>query len=215
MSANDTYIEALRAGMSQTAVELMKDYGEYYKVDPTTGQLYQTDKNLNDINELMNERKQEIYDLQKLQNEKENDLNLENVKLEALEQEKSAYEDILSTIESQYDSLKDNEDITVDISGLEKEKTELEAKINITDDSIEAQKDKIRKMEDDIQDIEVRLTLKDQDFQKLEDYVSDMEDKVSEYEEYWENLNSTIAEQQELLSNLNELYKGYEKDSRT
>ena len=209
MSANDTYIEALRAGMSQTAVELMKDYGEYYKVDPTTGQLYQTDKNLNDINELMNERKQEIYDLQKLQNEKENDLNLENAKLEALEQEKSAYEDILSTIESQYDSLKDNEDITVDISGLEKEKTELKAKINITDESIEAQKDKIRKMEDDIQDIEVGITLKDQDFQKLEDYVSDMEDKVSEYEEYWENLNSTIAEQQELLSNLNELYKGY------
>ena len=209
MAANDTYIEALRAGMSQTAVELMKDYGEYYKVDPTTSQLYQTDKNLNDINELMNERKEEIYNLQKLQNEKENDLALENAKLDALEKEKSAYEDILSTVESQLDKLKDNEDITADISGLQSQQTELKAKIEITDDSIEAQKDKIRDMEDEIQEIEVDITLKDQDFQQLEDYVSDMEDKVSEYEEYWENLNSTIAEQQELLSNLNEILKGY------
>ena len=209
MAANDTYIEALRAGMSQTAVELMKDYGEYYKVDPTTGQLYQTDKNLNDINELMNERKEEIYNLQKLQNEKENDLALENAKLDALEKEKSAYEDILSTVESQLDKLKDNEDITADISGLQSQQTELKAKIEITDSSIEKQKDKIRDMEDGIQDIEVEITLKDQNFQQLEDYVSDMEDKVSEYEEYWENLNSTIAEQQELLSNLNEILKGY------
>ena len=209
MAANDTYIEALRAGMSQTAVELMKDYGEYYKVDPTTGQLYQTDKNLNDINELMNERKQEIYDLQKLQNEKENDLNLENAKLEALEKQKSAYEDILSTIESQLDKLKDDEEITADISGLEAQKAELEAKIEVTDQSIEDAKDKIRDMEDEIQEIEVDITLKEQDFQKLEDYVSDMEDKVSEYEEYWENLNTTIAEQQELLQELNEIKNQY------
>ena len=209
MAANDTYIEALRAGMSQTAVELMKDYGEYYKVDPTTGQLYQTDKNLNDINELMNERKEEIYNLQKLQNEKENDLALENAKLDALEKEKSAYEDILSTIESQLDKLKDNEDITANISELQSQQTELKAKIKITDSSIEAQKDKIQNMEDGIQDIEIGITLKDQSFQQLENYVSDMEDKVSEYEEYWENLNSTIAEQQELLSNLNEILKGY------
>ena len=209
MAANDTYIEALRAGMSQTAVELMKDYGDYYKVDPETGQLYQTDKNLNDINELMNQRAEEIYNLQKFQNEKENDLALEEAKLDALEEEKSAYEDILSTIESQLDKLKDNEDIIVDISKLEDQKVDLEAKIEVTDKSIEDAKDKIQDLEDDIQEIEVDITLKDQDFQKLEDYVSDMEDKVSEYEEYWENLNSTIAEQQELLSDLNELYKGY------
>lgn len=209
MAANDAYITALRAGMSQTGVELMKDFGEYYKIDPSTGQIYQTDKNLTQINDTINQRRQEIYDLQKLQNEKENDLNLENAKLDALEEEKSAYEDILSTIDSQIDSLENNEDIIVNIDDLKNQKAELEAKINVTDESIESAKEKIRGMEDEIQEIDVKITLKDQEASQLENYVDRMEDKVSEYEEYWETLNSTIAEQQELLQQLTEVRNDY------
>lgn len=204
MSANDAYITALRAGMAQTGVELMENYGEYYKIDPETGQIYQTDKNLSEINDTINERRQEIYDLQKLQNEKENDLTLENAKLDALEEEKSAYEEILSTIDSQLESLKENEDVTVDTTELENQKAEIEAKIEVSEDSIEETKDKIEELEDEIQEIEVDITLKDQEASQLEDYVSDMEDKVSEYEEYWENLNATIEEQQQLLQKLAE-----------
>lgn len=204
MSANDAYITALRAGMAQTGVELMENYGEYYKIDPETGQIYQTDKNLSEINDTINERRQEIYELQKLQNEKENDLQLENAKLDALEEEKSAYEETLSIINSQLESLKENEDVTVDTTELENQKAEIEAKIEITDDSIEETKDKIEELEDGIQEIEVDITLKEQEASQLEDYVSDMEDKVSEYEEYWENLNLTIEEQQQLLQKLAE-----------
>lgn len=209
MSANDAYIEALRAGMSQTAVELTEQYGQYYKVDPTTGQIYQTDKNLTDINNRINAARQEVYDLQKLQNEKENDLALENAKLDALEQEKSAYESILSTIESQLDSLEDNEDIITDLSGLKDQQASLKAKIEISDDSIDEVKDRVRSMEDEIQEIEVQITLNERTVDKLENYVDKMEDKVSEYEEYWETLNSTIAEQQELLQELYEIQQTY------
>ena len=209
MAANDAYIESLRTGMSQTAVELMDEFGEYYKVDPNTGQIYQHDTSLNEINNIINQRRQEIYELQKLQNEKENDLSLENAKLDALEKEKSAYEDILSTVESQLDSLKNDEDIIADVSGLEAEKANIKANITITDESIDVVKDVVRNMEDEIQEIEVDITLKEQSLSKLEDYVDRMEDKVSEYEEYWENLNSTIAEQQELLQSITEIYQNY------
>ena len=209
MSANDAYIEALRAGMSQTAVELTEQYGQYYKVDPTTGQIYQTDKNLTDINDKINAARQEVYDLQKLQNEKENDLALENAKLDALEQEKSAYESILSTIESQLSSLEDNEDIIVDLGALKGEQASLKAKIEVSDESIEAAKDRIRSMEDEIQEIEVQITLDERTVSELEGYVDKMEDKVSEYEEYWETLNGTIAEQQELLQELYEIQQTY------
>lgn len=209
MSANDAYIESLRTGMSQNAVELMKEFGDYYKVDPNTGQIYQTDKNLTDINETINQTGEEIYNLQKLQSEKENNLALEEAKLDALEQEKSAYEEILSTIESQIDSLKDNEDITVDLSELESKRDTIKADIEVSEDSIEAAKDKINGMEDEIQEIEIQITLKEKLKGDLENYVDRMEDKVSEYEEYWENLNSTIAEQQELLQNLTEIYNTY------
>ena len=209
MSANDAYITALRAGMAQTGVELMEKYGEYYKIDPETGQIYQTDKNLSEINDTINDRRQEIYDLQKLQNEKENDLTLENAKLDALEEEKSAYEEILSTIDSQLESLKENEDVTVDTTELENQKAEIEAKIEISEDSIEETKDKIEDLEDEIQEIEIDITLKEQEASQLEDYVSDMEDKVSEYEEYWENVNATIEEQQQLLQQLTEIRNYY------
>lgn len=209
MAANDAYIESLRTGMSQTALELMDEFGEYYKINPDTGQLYQHDTSLNQINNIINQRRQEIYELQKLQNEKENDLSLEQAKLDALEQEKSAYESILSTVESQLDSLKDDEDIIADVSGLEAEKANIKANITITDESIDVVKDVVCNMEDEIQEIEVDITLKEQSLSKLEEYVDKMEDKVSEYEEYWENLNSTIAEQQELLQSITEEYQKY------
>ena len=209
MGANDAYIETLRAGMTQTGVELMKEFGEYYKIDPTTGQIYQHDISLNEINNTINQRREEIYELQKLKNEQENNLNLENAKLDALDKEKSAYEDILSTIESQIDSLESNEDITVDISKLQSEQASIKAKIEVTESSISEAKNTIQSIEDDIQEIEVDITLKEQNLSKLEEYVDKMENKVSEYEEYWENLNSTIAEQQELLQSITEIYNEY------
>ena len=209
MAANDAYIESLRTGMSQTALELMDEFGEYYKINPDTGQLYQHDTSLNEINNTINQRRQEIYELQKLQNEKENDLSLENAKLDALEKEKSAYEDILSTVESQLDSLRDDDDIIANVSQLESEQANIKAKITLTDESIDVLKGVVRNIEDEIQEIEIDVTLKEQSVSKLEEYVDKMEDKVSEYEEYWENLNSTIAEQQELLQSITEEYQKY------
>jgi len=209
ISANDAYITALRAGMTQTGVELMQDFGDYYKINPETGQIYQTDKNLQDINSAINQARQELYDLQKLQNEKENNLSLENAKLEALEEEKSAYEDILSEIDSQLESLSNDDDIIADVSGLEAEKTKVQASLDISDNSIDAAKDKIREMEDEIQEIEVQITLKQSEVSQMENYVDKMEDKVSEYEQYWETLNETIAGQQERLQELAEIQKTY------
>lgn len=209
MSANDAYITALRTGMAQTGVELMKDYGEYYKIDSDTMQIYQHDTSLQEINDTINTKREELYELQKTQNEQENNLNLQNAKLEALEKQKSAYEDILSTIDSQIDSLENDEDIVADISGLLSEKESIKANIEITDSSIDAQKDVIKNLEEEIQNVEIKITLKEQEANKLEDYVDKMEDKVSEYEEYWENLNSTIAEQQELLQQLQEIHDTY------
>jgi len=209
MAANDTYITSLRTGMSQTALELMEQYGEYYKIDPNSGQIFQTDKSLNEINTTINAAKEELYNLSKVQNARQNDLNLENSKLEALEQEKSAYESILSELESQIDSYKNLDDVIVDTSELESNRSAIKAKIEITDDSIEAQKNKVRNMEEEIQNLEVEITLKSDVENKLEDYVTRMEDKVQEYEEYWDTLNSTIAEQQEILQQLNEVYDYY------
>ena len=209
IAANDTYITALRTGMSQTGVELMKEFGNYYKINPETGQIYQTDSNLAEINKQINQSRQELYDLQKLQNEKENNLTLEKAKLEALEKEKSTYESILSEIESEIDSLRNNEDIEADISGLEAEKTKIQASIEITESSIESTKETIKKMEDEIQDVEVQITLKETEVSKLENYVDRMQDKVSEYEQYWEALNETIAGQQERLQELVEIQKVY------
>ena len=209
MSANDTYITSLRTGMSQTAIELMKDYGEYYKINPDTGQIYQTDKSLNEINTTINAAKEELYELSKVQNTRQNDLNLENSKLEALEQEKSAYESILSEVESQIDSYKNLDDVITDTSELEANRSAIKAKIEISDESIEAQKEKIRNMEDEIQNLEIQIELKGNIESDLEDYVEKMGDKVQEYEEYWETLNSTIAEQQEILSQLNDVFSYY------
>ena len=209
MAANDTYITSLRTGMSQTAIELMKDYGEYYKINPDTGQIYQTDKSLNEINTTINAAKEELYELSKVQNTRQNDLNLENSKLEALEQEKSAYESILSEVESQIDSYKNLDDVITDTSELEANRSAIKAKIEISDESIEAQKEKIRNMEDEIQNLEIQIELKGNIESDLEDYVEKMGDKVQEYEEYWETLNSTIAEQQEILSQLNDVFNYY------
>lgn len=209
MAANDTYITSLRTGMSQTALELMKEYGEYYKVDPNSGQIFQTDKNLNEINTTINAAKEELYNLSKIQNEKQNELSTENSKLEVLEKEKSAYDSILNEIESQIDSYKNLDDVIVDTSELEANRSVIKAKIEISDKSIEAQKEKIRNMEDEIQELEIEVTLKGNIESDLEEYVQKMEEKVQEYEEYWETLNSTIAEQQDILNQLNEVYSYY------
>lgn len=209
MAANDTYILSLRAGLAQKGEEIMEKYGDYYKIDPETGQIYQTDKNLTDINDAINQTGQEIYDLQKLQNEKENDLAVENSKLDALEKEKSAYEEILSTIDSQIKSLKENKDITADTTELENQKAEIEAKLEITDDSIEETKDKINELEDGIQDIEVEIELKENLKEDMIDYQDDMSNAVSEYQSFIDAINEAIMNQQMSLQELTEVYNTY------
>ena len=202
MAANDAYLLALRAGMAQTGRELMEKYGEYYKVDPETGQVYQTDKNLTQISDTINNRRQEIYDLQKLQNTKENDLALEQSKLEGLEEEKKGYESILNILESQIDSYKNLDDIVADTSELEAQRKAIKLKIEVSDKSIREQKDKIQKMEDELQELKVQIELDEQGLKKLEEYPEKMAEKLAEYEGYWDQINEKIIEQQELLQEL-------------
>lgn len=209
MSANDAYLLALRTGMAQTGRELMEEYGEYYKIDPETGQVYQTDKNLTQINDTINNRRQEIFELQKLQNIKENDLALEEATLDALEEKKSAQESILSELESQIDSYKNLDDIVADTSELEAQRDAIKLDIEVSDKSIREQKDKIQAMEDNLQEIKIQIELDEQGLKKLEDYPEKMADKLAEYEEYWDKINEEVLEQQELLQELAEIQNYY------
>ena len=209
MSANDAYLLALRAGMAQTGKELMEQYGEYYKIDPETGQIYQTDKNLKEINDTINTEKQKIYDLEKEKNIKENDLALEEAKLNALEEQKSSYESILSEIESQIDNYDNLEDVVANISELEGQRETIKLKIEVTEESISEQKNKIQNIEDEIDELEVKITIEENNLDQMEDFVDDMEDKLAKYEEYWDLVNEEIINQQELLQELAEIQNYY------
>lgn len=214
MAANDTYITSLRAGLSQRANNIMENYGKYYKIDPDSLMIYQTDKNLNSIKELINLRKQEEYELKKINNVQENDLNLTEAKKEALEIEKGAYEDIDSTLENVNETLTDYYKEWTDQDGnfhVETRVTNLlkGSAADQVDEAIDTINEEIKSRQDRIQEIEVQLDLKGWEIDKLEEYVDDMEDAASSYLEMRNTLFDTIAQQQEFVQQLAEARQYY------
>ena len=210
MAANDAYILTLRQGIAKNALELEKKFGQYYNVDNVMGswQVYQKDTNLHEWNDIANAIKKASYELSKVINQQENELNLLEATQDALEQERSAYESILNTVDSVIDSLKDNEDITVDLSELQGVKAELE--IAIKDKSVEEIKQKVRELNDYIQELQWQLDLNDNVVLKgIDDAVEDMEELRDKIQDYIDTMNEAIAEQQELIGQLSEVYNYY------
>ena len=210
LAANDAYILTLRAGIAQKAKEFEKESNEYYNVEHRVGewQIFQRDTTLNQWEENINDVKRYSFELSKLINQQENELNVLEANQDALEQERSAYESMLSTVDSLIDSLKDNEDITVDLSGLEGVKVKLEAAID--DGSVEEVKKQIRNLNDYIQELNWQLDLNDNVVEKgLEDAYDDMEDGINHIQELIDTLNDKLAEQQELLQDLTDIYNYY------
>ena len=210
LAANDAYILTLRAGIAQQAKEFEEEFNEYYNVDHRMGgwQIFQRDTTLNQWEENINDVKRYSYELSKLINQQENELNLLEANQEALEQQRSAYESILSTVDGLIDSLKGNEDITVDLSSLEGVKVELQAAID--DGSVEEIKQQVRNLNDYIQELNWQLDLNDNIVDKeLEDAYDDMQDSMSHIQDLIDTLNNKLAEQQELVQELSEIYNYY------
>jgi uncharacterized membrane protein YgcG len=210
LAANDAYILTLREGITQTAKELEEEFGQYYNVDNILGSwnVYQKDINLKDWNEAIDAAKQISYELNKQINDLENEISLLGSEQEALEEQRSAYESIESTVSSLIDTLENNEDITVDLSGLK----DIQAKLQIAIDKedVEEVKAQIRALERELQDTEVKLDLNDSVVvDGLEGAVDKMEELRDKAQEFADTLNETISEQQELLSQLNEIYDYY------
>jgi ABC-type transporter Mla subunit MlaD len=210
LAANDAYILTLREGITQTAKELEEEFGQYYNVDNILGSwnVYQKDINLKDWNEAIDAAKQISYELNKQINDLENEISLLGSEQEALEEQRSAYESIESTVSSLIDTLENNEDITVDLSGLK----DIQAKLQIAIDKedVEEVKAQIRALERELQDTEVKLDLNDSVVvDGLEEAVDKMEELRDKAQEFADTLNETISEQQELLSQLNEIYDYY------
>ena len=210
IAANDAYITTLRAGIAKQAKELESEFNQYYNVDNRMGgwQIFQRDTTLGDWEKTINEVKRYSYELSKLINTQENELNLLEANQEALEQERSAYESILSTVDSLIDSLSGNEDITVDLSDLEGIKVELQAAID--NESVENIKEQIRDLNDYIQELNVKLDLNDNVINKgLEEGYERLKDEIDDLQDLIDTLNEKIAEQQELLQQLSEIYTMY------
>ena len=210
MAANDAYILTLRQGIAQNALELEKKFGQYYNVDNVMGswQIYQKDTNLHEWNDVANAIKKASYELSQVINQQENELNLLEATQDALEQERSAYESILNIVDSLIDSYKDNEDVTVDLSGLQGIKAELE--IAIKDGSVEDVKEQIRNLNDYIQELEWQLNLNDNVVLKgIDDAVEDMEELRDKIQDYIDAMNEAILNQQELIEQLSEVYSYY------
>jgi len=210
LAANDAYILSLRAGIAQQAKEFEKEFNEYYNVDNRMGgwQIFQRDTTLNQWEETINDVKKVSFELSKLINQQENELNLMEATQEVLEQQRSAYESMLSTVDSLVDSLEDNEDITVDLTGLKGMKVKLEAAID--DGSVEEVKQQIRNLNDYIQELNWQLDLNDNVVEKgLEDAYDDMQDSMSHIQDLIDTLNDKLAEQQELVQELSEVYNYY------
>ena len=210
IAANDAYITTLRAGIAKQAKELESEFNQYYNVDNRMGgwQIFQRDTTLGDWEKTINEVKRYSYELSKLINTQENELNLLEANQEALEQERSAYESILSTVDSLIDSLGNNEDITVDLSGLEGIKVELQAAID--NESVENIKEQIRDLNDYIQELNIKLDLNDNVVEKgLEEGYERLKDEIDDLQDLIDTLNEKIAEQQELLQQLSEIYNMY------
>lgn len=210
LAANDAYILTLREGITQTAKELEEEFGQYYNVDNILGSwnVYQKDINLKDWNEAIDAARQISYELNKQINDLENEISLLGSEQEALEEQRSAYESIESTVSSLIDTLENNEDITVDLSGLKDIQAKLQVAIDKED--VEEVKAQIRALERELQDTEVKLDLNDSVVvDGLEEAVDRMEELRDKAQEFADTLNETISEQQELLSQLNEIYDYY------
>ena len=210
MAANDAYITTLRAGIAQQALELERKFGQYYNVDNVMGgwQIFQKDTNLTQWNEVRDAIAKTSYELNKLINEQENELNLNESIQDALEEQQDAYQSILDTVEDVIDSLSDNENITVDLSELNSIKEQLEK--NLEDGALDAVKKTIKELNDYIQELQWQVDLNDNVvLDGIDDAFDDMEDGISHVQELIDALNDTIAEQQELLENLTEIYDYY------
>lgn len=210
IAANDAYITTLRAGIAKQAKELESEFNQYYNVDNRMGgwQIFQRDTTLGDWEKTINEVKRYSFELSKLINTQENELNLLEANQQALEQERSAYESILSTVDSLIDSLGNNEDITVDLSELEGIKVELQAAID--DESVENIKEQVRNLNDYIQELNIKLDLNDNVVEKgLEEGYERLKDEIDDLQDLIDTLNEKIAEQQELLQQLSEIYNMY------
>ena len=210
LAANDAYILTLREGITQTAKELEEEFGQYYNVDNILGSwnVYQKDINLKDWNEAIDAARQISYELNKQINDLENEISLLGSEQEALEEQRSAYESIESTVSSLIDTLENNEDITVDLTGLKDIQAKLQVAIDKED--VEEIKAQIRALEQELQDTEVKLDLNDSVVvDGLEEAVDRMEELRDKAQEFADTLNETISEQQELLSQLNEIYDYY------
>ena len=210
IAANDAYITTLRAGIAKQAKEFESEFNQYYNVDNRMGgwQIFQRDTTLSDWEKTINEVKKYSFELSKLINTQENELNLLEANQQALEQERSAYESILSTVDSLIDSLGNNEDITVDLSELEGIKVELQAAID--DESVENIKEQVRNLNDYIQELNIKLDLNDNVVEKgLEEGYERLKDEIDDLQDLIDTLNEKIAEQQELLQQLSEIYNMY------
>ena len=210
MAANDAYMTTLRAGIAQQALKLEKEFGKYYNVDNVMGnwQIFQKDTTLTEWNQVHDSIAKASYELSKLINHQENELNLLEATQDALDQERSAYESILSTVDSVISSLEDNEEISVDLSGLKDLKAELE--LSIKNESVEEIKSEIRALNDYMQELEWQLDLNDNVVLDGIDKAFDrMEDGIDHVQELIDALNDTISEQQQLLQEVSEIYNYY------
>ena len=211
MSANNAYILIARDNLAKMASEIMEQYGEYYRIDPKTMQIYQHDAALKTINEAINAEKKEEYELEKLLHKKQTEQDFDEKRLEVLEAGKGTWEEFYSTVDGVIDDLS-KEDIIIDESKLQDlESLNADFQVNIDDVQVDIDeiKEKIQEREDEITDIEFNIKGSEIKINYFEDYVDDMTDAVQRYQECWEELNSTIAEQQELLQELADIRDFY------
>ena len=210
MAANDAYILTLRQGIVQKGLELEEKYGQYYNISDIMGswQIYQKDTQLHEWDDLGNAIQRVSFELNQLINTQENKINLAEATQETLEQERSAYESILSTVDSLIDSLENEENITVDLTDLKDVKAELE--LAVKEESVEEIKAKIRDLNDELQELQWKLDLNEN--VKLNGFnksLEDMEEIRDILQEYIDQTNEAITNQQEYVQDLTEVYKDY------
>ena len=196
-SARKKYAEGLMAAIIQKGTDMTEKYGQFGRFDPTSMTWYQRPDSLPDINAEQAKNVAEINRLQEEQWHRGNDLATEQAKLEALEKEKSGYEEILSIMESQRDTLQDNEDINYDTSDIEAKIAAEKGVIEAIDGQIDAQKDLIKTIEDELKDIDFDLYAAQGAYDFWDDFVNDMEEDIS-------NLNDMIADYYDNVSEVME-----------
>ena len=206
IAARRNYAEGLMAAIIQKGTDMTEKYGQFGTFDPNTMTWYQKDDQLKKINEEQAKRVENINDLQKEQWQKNNEVDFEEVKLEALEKQRDAHEDILSEIEDQIDSLKDRDDIEADLSALEERKKAEEDIIEGLNKEIDTQKDLIKDLQEELKKIDFDLWAEQDAFDFWDDYVSDMENSIDELNEmiseYYDNVD-------EMMNDVDELWEKY------